>query len=252
MADIDTETGEILQVYYRHSPELDQLFDALSKAQATFESAEKAGENPHFRSKYATLATVLEATKKGRSENGLALIQMPANYNNAVAVITMLGHKSGQWIESMMAVVPARYDAQGAGSVVTYLRRYVAMAMLGIAPEDDDGEAAVRPAATVGAGPQAAPASTSSPRGSAGSSSRPAPAPQAPPKKITPDEAMALAALLEENSADVAKVLEECRVDKLNDLTYAQRDRIMGILKKPQPTPAPAASARRQPFKLGE
>jgi hypothetical protein len=40
-------------------------------------------------------------------------------------------------------VQPTKYDAQGVGSVITYLRRYSLAAMAGVAPDDDDGEAAV-------------------------------------------------------------------------------------------------------------
>ena len=134
--------------FYRRSAELGSLFAALSKAQAAFESAERAGENPGFKrgdkaSKYATLEAVIEATKKGRGDNGLALVQMPGNLGDSIAVTTILGHgESGQWIESTFAVKPVKFDAQGAGSTVTYLRRYAMMSILGVAPEDDDGNAA--------------------------------------------------------------------------------------------------------------
>jgi hypothetical protein len=127
--------------FYRRSRELGELFAALAKAQGAFEAAEKAGKN-NF-GKYATLESVFEATKTGRQENGLAVVQLPGNIGDAVAVTTILGHSSGQWIESVFAVRPVKFDAQGAGSVVTYLRRYALMSILGIAPEDDDGGAAV-------------------------------------------------------------------------------------------------------------
>lgn len=127
---------------YRRSKQIEVLFAALAKAQATFTNAEKLGENPHFHSRYATLEAVVEATKQGRSENSLCVIQMPVNWQASIAVTTLLGHASGQWIESTIAVPPGRLDAQGAGSVITYLRRYALMSILGIAAEDDDGEAA--------------------------------------------------------------------------------------------------------------
>lgn len=143
------EEERIVTLYYRRSRDADALFSALAKAQAVFEKAEKAGENPHFRSRYATLESVLDATSKGRAEQGLAIIQMPTNHgDSAIAVTTLLGHASGQWIESTIAIVPMKLDAQGAGSVITYLRRYALMAILGIAAEDDDGEAASQRAQT--------------------------------------------------------------------------------------------------------
>jgi hypothetical protein len=138
MNEFDSEPETVL---YRRSPELNELFAALAKAQGAFAPAEKAGQS-NF-GKHATLESVLEATKDGRQSNGLAIIQIPGNLGDAVAVTTILGHASGQWIESVFAVRPIKFDAQGAGSVVTYLRRYALMSVLGIAPEDDDGAAAV-------------------------------------------------------------------------------------------------------------
>jgi hypothetical protein len=146
---IDRETGEIVSVNYRRSTELNELFSALAKAQTVFAAAERAGENKFLKKEgtgkahtYATLESVLEATKEGRDKNSLAIIQMPGNTGENIAITTLLGHSSGQWIESSFAVRPNKFDAQGAGSVITYLRRYALMAVLGIAPEDDDGEAA--------------------------------------------------------------------------------------------------------------
>jgi hypothetical protein len=144
----DLETGEIVHTLYRRSAELGALFAALAKAQASFASASRDAENEAFKRggkaiRYATLESVIEATKPGLAENDLALLQMPGNQGTSIAVTTILGHgESGQWIESVFAVAPARFDAQGAGSVITYLRRYARMAICGIAPEDDDGNAA--------------------------------------------------------------------------------------------------------------
>jgi hypothetical protein len=148
MTEFDIDTGEIVageitMAHYRRSSELSELFTALAKAQAEFVSADRAGANPHFKSRYATLESVREATRKGRQNNALALVQMPTNAAGSnIAVTRLLGHSSGQWIESTFHVAPARFDAQGAGSAVTYLRRYSLMSILGIAAEDDDGEGA--------------------------------------------------------------------------------------------------------------
>jgi hypothetical protein len=144
----DLDTGEITYTLYRRSADLGALFAALAKAQASFASASRDAENEGFKrggkaSRYATLESVIEATKMGLAENGLALLQMPGNQGTSITVTTILGHgESGQWVESTFAVAPSRFDAQGAGSVITYLRRYSRMAVCGIAPEDDDGNAA--------------------------------------------------------------------------------------------------------------
>ncbi len=141
---IDPDSGEITSGYIRYSAQRNELFAALAKAQAKFEMAEKAGANPHFKSRYATLASVVEAAREPLAEHGLCVMQLPGNAGiGNIAVTTILGHASGQWLESVLYVAPVKFDAQSAGSVITYLRRYALMSVLGIAPEDDDGEAAV-------------------------------------------------------------------------------------------------------------
>lgn len=139
MTTSSTEAG----LLYRCSNTLGNLFAALAKAQAEFSSAKTEGFNPHFKSRYATLESTIEATRDGLAKNELAIVQMPGNYGDNVAVTTILGHSSGEWIESVVYVAPAKFDAQSLGSVITYLRRYGRAAITGIAPEDDDGEAAV-------------------------------------------------------------------------------------------------------------
>jgi hypothetical protein len=205
---VDEETGEVTAVSYRHSEQLDQLFAALCKAQAVFEAAEKSGDNPHFRSKYATLESALEATKKGRSENGLCVLQLPCNIQNAIGVTTLLGHSSGQWIESTIAIPPFKFDAQGAGSVVTYLRRYSLMAILGVAAEDDDGEGAV-----AGAGERREPPRTVPP------ATRQAPKPAPPVHDDASLEALGeLIEKVELAQADPALIFRQFKVDRWEDL----------------------------------
>jgi hypothetical protein len=143
---IDQEFGEIA-LFYRRSETCAALFAALAAAQAKIEAADRDGTNPHFRSKYATLASVIEASREPLAANKLCVIQIPGNLGDNIAVTTILGHASGEWYESTLYVAPAKFDAQSIGSVITYLRRYARAAIIGIAPEDDDGEAAVaRPA----------------------------------------------------------------------------------------------------------
>lgn len=145
---IDEETGEIIASTYRRSGSLAELFAALGKAQSKFKTAPKDASNPHFRSKYPTLESVIEATQDALAENDLCVLQMPVNIGTDIGVTTILGHASGESIESTLRVAPVKFDAQGVGSVITYLRRYARLSILGIAPEDDDGEAAVaRPTA---------------------------------------------------------------------------------------------------------
>lgn len=135
----------------RSSEQIGDIAAALAKAQGDIENVAKDKENPHFKSRYATLAAVLDEARPKFAKHGLAILQMPVNGEGTnLGVVTRLTHSSGQWIESTLYVAPTKYDAQGAGSAITYLRRYSLMAIAGIAPDDDDGEAAIgRPAPKV-------------------------------------------------------------------------------------------------------
>ena len=119
-----------------------ELNAALAKAQAEMQSAGKDGTNPHFQSQYATLASVWDACRVPLTKNGLAVIQLPAMAGNDVVLTTSLRHVSGQSIETVLHVPVPKMDAQGVGSAITYARRYSLAAMVGIAADDDDGNAA--------------------------------------------------------------------------------------------------------------
>jgi hypothetical protein len=118
------------------------LFAALAAAQGEIENAEKNSTNPHFRSRYADLAEVLNTIRPVFARHGLSLIQSTEFDGESVAVTTLLAHASGGYITARASCVPAKTDAQGVGAATTYLRRYSAAAVAGIAQEDDDGSAA--------------------------------------------------------------------------------------------------------------
>jgi hypothetical protein len=121
-----------------------KLNEALAKAQAKLTGAKKDSENPHFRSKYADLASVWEAWQKVGPEHGLSITQtVRLNEQGTVLLVTTLRHTSGECVGSEFPVLPTKADMQGYGSALTYARRYCLAAMVGVAPEDDDGEAAV-------------------------------------------------------------------------------------------------------------
>lgn len=118
---------------------------AFVKAQRDFAPAIKTSTNPHFKSKYADLAACVEAVIDALNTNGIAMIQRTHDDETGVTVETVFIHESGETIESGRLHVPAaKNDPQGYGSALTYARRYSLMAACGIAPEDDDGEAATR------------------------------------------------------------------------------------------------------------
>ena len=119
---------------------------ALAKAQAEMGNAIKDRTNPAFRSTYADLASVREAVTGPLSANGIAVVQAPGNDGDSVTVETRLIHTSGEWLGSVVSARPTKNDPQAVGSAITYLRRYGLMAMTGIAPDDDDGQAATHPA----------------------------------------------------------------------------------------------------------
>lgn len=125
------------------SEQVNELATALAKAQGQMEGAKKDSDNPFFRSKYADLASVVDAIRGPFAEHGLSYVQLPTEREGeAVAVETVLLHASGQWISSLTVVPVSKADAQGYGSAMTYARRYGLQAMAGVAPEDDDGNAA--------------------------------------------------------------------------------------------------------------
>lgn len=124
-----------------------EIAQALVKAQRAFGPALKTSSNPHFKSRYADLAACVEAVMDGLNANGIALVQQTHECEAGVIVETVFVHESGETFSAGKLHVPAvKHDAQGYGSALTYARRYSLMAACGIAPEDDDGNAASRKA----------------------------------------------------------------------------------------------------------
>lgn len=122
----------------------ENLYAALAAAQSEMGKALKDSENPHFKSKYADLSSVVNACFPALTRNGIAVLQPPYDDETGRYVKTILVHgKSGETSECRVPLIIGKNDMQGYGSAVTYARRYGLMAMAGIAPDDDDGNAAV-------------------------------------------------------------------------------------------------------------
>ena len=121
------------------------LAAALSKAQSAMTGAKKDSVNPHFKSKYADLASVWDACREPLTKNGLSVIQLPGKDEVGYYVETVLAHSSGEFVSCKLHIVPIKDDPQGLGSSITYARKYALAAIAGIAPDDsdDDGEAAM-------------------------------------------------------------------------------------------------------------
>jgi hypothetical protein len=176
---------------------MNKLFAAMAKAFPEIEGATKDSNNPHFKSKYADLSSVVEAIKPALCKHGLFYAQMTHEQSGGVCVETIVGHESGEQFSFGKLFVPAsKQDAQGYGSALTYARRYSLMTAFGVCPEDDDGNAAVR----------AAPANG----GSLSSA------------LVTQDQEADLRALAEEVGADIPKFCAYMKVQALSGIPAAR------------------------------
>jgi len=124
------------------SENLSELAKALCKAQAAIMGAEKDSKNPHFNSKFSSLASVWDACREPLTANGLSVVQALGSMDGKVNCTTMLMHESGQFIKADFAMAPQQNTPQAAGSCATYLRRYSLQAMVGVCSDDDDGNQA--------------------------------------------------------------------------------------------------------------
>lgn len=115
---------------------------ALVKAQNQMSGARAAQTNPHFKSKYAGLEEVVEAVKKPFADNGIAFSQHPFSDEAGSGVTTILMHTSGEWLQSDYVLPMVKVTPQGAGSSLTYARRYALAAVAGLPQRDDDGNEA--------------------------------------------------------------------------------------------------------------
>lgn len=127
------------------TPKHKGLYSALAAAQAEMGKALKDSNNPHFKSKYADLASVMDACMPALTRHGIAVMQPAYDDETGRYVKTIFIHgESGESAECRVPLIVAKNDMQGYGSAATYARRYGLMGMAGIAPEDDDGNAAAK------------------------------------------------------------------------------------------------------------
>jgi len=118
------------------------IFAALAAAQMEMGKALKDTKNEHFRSKYADLASVMDACMGALNKHVICVMKPTGEHEAGGYVKTILAHTSGETVECRVPLIVGKNDMQGYGSAVTYARRYGLMSMAGIAPEDDDGNAA--------------------------------------------------------------------------------------------------------------
>ncbi len=176
-----------------------ELLAALSTAQGEIENASKNAANPHFKSKYADLAEVLNTIRPVFAMHGLSLSQSPGYDGSIASVTTVIGHKAGGYITGIASCVPAKADAQGIGSASTYLRRYSAAGMAGIAQEDDDGNSAAH---------------------------------SKPHAVITPAQAATVRDMIEASGSDTAKFCAAYGVDSVDALPAGKYEHASTTLKR--------------------
>ena len=117
----------------------------LIAAQGACDPVLKDATNPHFRSKYASLSSCVDSCKEAFHTHNFALLQSNGHDEYGQYVKTELLHTTGASWGSVVYLVLSKQDMQGLGSAITYARRYGLLGMVGLAPEDDDGNASVAP-----------------------------------------------------------------------------------------------------------
>jgi hypothetical protein len=132
------------------SESIGNLGKALAKAQTQLTNVKVDSQNPHFKSKYASLTAVNETVLPILSANGIAVLQGVSSPDvKCVGVSTTFIHgESGEWWTEELFLPPTKVDPQGFGSAITYGRRYLLMAMAGVATDDDDANEASKPQQT--------------------------------------------------------------------------------------------------------
>jgi hypothetical protein len=181
------------------SESIKALAVSLAKAQSEVENASKSSVNPHFKSKYADLAEIINTVRPVFTANGLSIVQSPSFDGQIASVETMLIHTSGEFISGVSSCTVTKNDAQGVGSATTYLRRYSLAALACIAQEDDDANAAV------GKGKAVEP-------------------------KITEPQIVVLNHLVSQTSTDMAKFLSAMGAATIADMTEPQYKRAVELL----------------------
>ena len=130
-----------------HSESIGKIAEALAEFQAEVKDPARDKDNPYFKSKYVAIDGLLAAVRPILAKHGLSVIQSTGGNGQDISVTTEILHTSGEWIRTDALVLKAvKADPQGAGSAVTYGRRYSLSAALGVAwDDDDDGNAASAP-----------------------------------------------------------------------------------------------------------
>jgi hypothetical protein len=121
------------------------VYAALAAAQSEMDAAVKGSVNPAFKSRYADLADVVQACRTALNKNGLAFFHQMVSLDGQLAMRTVVAHgASDTTIECDVPLIVSKQDMQGMKSATTYAKRIGLESVTGIAPEDDDGNAAAK------------------------------------------------------------------------------------------------------------
>ena len=186
----------------KSSESIKELATALAIVQGQLTFAKKDSKNPFFKSNYADLESVWDACRELLSTNGLAIMQFPGEYlDGNMALNTIITHKSGEWMSQEMSVPVSKPDAQGAGSALTYMRRYALAAVVGVVQADDDGNSASNKATSVA-------------------------------ESATSQQIASINALIEQSQADEAKLLAYFKKPSITLLSRTEAIQAISMLEK--------------------
>jgi len=183
------------------------IYAALAAAQAGMGTVVKGAVNPAFKSKYADLADVVAVVVPALSANGIAMYHSMIRDEHGLMMRTTLSHgMTDTHIHCDVPLIVDRNNMQGMKSATTYAKRIGVESLTGIAPEDDDGNAASKAAPVV---------------------TEPVRAPN-----INADQFIAMNDLIEQTGTDAAKLAQWLGAKTLEELNVQQWDRAMAQLRK--------------------
>ena len=181
------------------------VYIALSAAQAEMGPVVKGAVNPHFRSKYADLSDVMQVALPALNKHGIAAWHSTVIADGTTIMRTTLSHgESDTHINCDVPLIVAKNDMQGMKSATTYAKRIGIESLTGIAPEDDDGNAAAK-----------AP-----------------PKQERAPAPMTEFELQTINDLIEQTKTDESKFCAYWKVKALDLLSGAQAQSAIALLKK--------------------
>ena len=151
----DTNTNSKKTVPSKAHPKVTAtLKQALLEFQRLAVTAKKDGKNPHFRSNYSTLESVISAVNQG-NQFGLFFTQeidyvySHMDTKSEVVVVTTVRHEidDGTYVSKLPIIMsqPNYENPQKIGSAITYAKRYTLQSVYGLPSEDDDGNEASKP-----------------------------------------------------------------------------------------------------------